>query len=66
MYLGHIIFLIGLAVAFWSWFALLVVIARAIWFHGRVLHDEARLQQLFGADYAAYQGRVKRWIPGLF
>jgi protein-S-isoprenylcysteine O-methyltransferase Ste14 len=66
MYLGHIIFLIGLAIAFRSWFALILLVARAAWFHCRVLHDERRLQAAFGADYNAYRARVKRWIPGVF
>jgi protein-S-isoprenylcysteine O-methyltransferase Ste14 len=66
MYLGHIIFLIGLAIAFWSWFALILFAARAAWFHCRVLNDERRLQAAFGADYDAYRARVKRWIPGVF
>jgi protein-S-isoprenylcysteine O-methyltransferase Ste14 len=65
MYLGHIIFLFGLALTFWSWFGLIVLAARAYWFHRRVLHDEARLEKLFGADYTAYRARVKRWIPGV-
>jgi protein-S-isoprenylcysteine O-methyltransferase Ste14 len=65
MYLGHIIFLIGLAITFWSWFALILLAARAVWFHCRVLHDEKRLQAAFGADYDGYRARVKRWIPYL-
>ena len=66
MYLGHLIFLTGLAIAFWSWFALILLAARAVWFHCRVLGDEARLSEIFGADYDAYRARVKRWIPGIF
>ena len=65
MYLGHLIFLLGLALTFWSWFALIILVARAAWFHGRVLQDEARLERLFGAEYADYRARVRRWIPGL-
>lgn len=65
MYLGHLIFMLGLAVTFWSWFALILFAARAVWFHRRVLHDEARLQAKFGAPYAAYRSQVKRWIPGM-
>ena len=65
MYLGHLIFMLGLALTFWSWFALILLAARALWFHRRVLHDEARLEQIFGAEYARYHARVKRWIPGL-
>jgi protein-S-isoprenylcysteine O-methyltransferase Ste14 len=63
MYLGHLIFLTGLAITFWSWFALILLAARAVWFHLRVLQDESRLREIFGADYDAYRARVKRWIP---
>ena len=65
MYLGHLICLLGLALTFWSWFALILFAARAIWFHGRVLRDERRLAEQFGGDYAAYRRRVWRWIPGV-
>jgi protein-S-isoprenylcysteine O-methyltransferase Ste14 len=63
MYLGHLIFLVGLAITFWSWFALILLAARAAWFHFRVLTDEARLSKTFGGEYDAYRARVKRWIP---
>ena len=66
MYLGHIIFLVGLAITFWSWFALILLAARAVWFQLRVLHDEQRLHTEFGADYDAYRARVRRWIPYVF
>ena len=65
MYLGHLIFLTGLAVTFWSWVALIILILRAIWFQRRVLHDEERLEKIFGAEYTDYRARVKRWIPGV-
>ncbi len=63
MYLGHLIFLLGLALTLWSWFALIVLAGRAVWFHLRVLRDEARLERIFGTEYDAYRARVKRWIP---
>ena len=66
MYLGHLIFMLGLALTFWSWFALVLFALRAAWFQYRVLGDEARLAQKFGADYLAYCKQVKRWIPGVF
>jgi protein-S-isoprenylcysteine O-methyltransferase Ste14 len=66
MYLGHLIFLLGLAITLWSWVALIVLAGRALWFHRRVLRDEVRLETIFGAEYAAYRARVKRWIPGVF
>src|SRR5215469_3729594 len=65
MYLGHLIFIAGLAIFFWSWFALIVLVLRALWFQRRVLHDEARLEKMFGAKYSTYRAQVKRWIPGL-
>jgi protein-S-isoprenylcysteine O-methyltransferase Ste14 len=65
MYLAHLIFLLGLAVTFWSWLALILFAVSAIWFHRRALDDEARLRALFGAQYENYQARVKRWIPGV-
>jgi protein-S-isoprenylcysteine O-methyltransferase Ste14 len=65
MYLGHLIFMAGLAITFQSRFALVLLIARAVWFHGRVLKDERRLAGRFGAPYLDYCRRVKRWIPGV-
>jgi protein-S-isoprenylcysteine O-methyltransferase Ste14 len=52
-------------VTFWAWVALIIFALRAIWFQRRVLHDEERLEKIFGAEYTAYRGRVKRWIPGV-
>jgi protein-S-isoprenylcysteine O-methyltransferase Ste14 len=63
MYLGHLIFMLGLAVTFWSWAALLLLAFHIFWFHQRVLDDEKRLTKMFGAQYTDYQRRVKRWIP---
>jgi protein-S-isoprenylcysteine O-methyltransferase Ste14 len=66
MYLGHIIFLTGLALTLNSLFAALLTVATAVWFHFRVLRDEQRLVQRFGEPYVAYLGKAKRWLPGLF
>jgi protein-S-isoprenylcysteine O-methyltransferase Ste14 len=65
MYLGHIIFMLGLAVTFRSWLALAILALRAIWFHRRVVADESRLTARFGAEYTEYMRRVKRWVPGV-
>jgi len=65
MYLGHLIFLVGLAVVLRSWIALAVFVLHAAWFDRRVREDEARLTQLFGDAYRDYCRRVKRWIPGV-
>ena len=66
MYLGHIIFLTGLALTLKSWLAALMTLIVAIWFHLRVLADEKNLARVLGAPYIAYTQHVKRWIPGLF
>ncbi len=66
MYLGHLIFMAGLAITFWSLAALALLAFHIIWFQRRVTGDEAHLKVLFGPGYADYARRVKRWIPGLF
>ncbi len=65
MYLGHIIFLIGLTLSLQSVLGTLLTVGVAVWFHMRVRRDERRLVEMFGEPYRAYCRRVKRWIPGL-
>jgi len=65
MYLGHLIFLAGLAFALDSWLATALFVFHVVWFDRRVRDDEARLAALFGDPYREYLARVKRWIPGL-
>jgi len=66
MYLGHLIFMLGLALVFRSWPAAALFAFHVVWFNRRVVADEARLEMLFGAAYLNYKKRVKRWIPGAF
>lgn len=66
MYLGHIIFLTGLTLTLRSFFAMLLTVATAIWFHFRVLNDEKELARRFGDLYLEYTSMTKRWIPGIF
>ena len=65
MYLGHILFLLGLTLTLQSWFAALITAATAVWFHFRVRRDEKRLRERFGEPYEEYSARVRRWIPRL-
>jgi protein-S-isoprenylcysteine O-methyltransferase Ste14 len=65
MYLGHLIFLAGLALTLRSELAAALFVASLVYFHVRVKKDEKRLRALFGEAYGAYCGRVKRWIPGV-
>jgi protein-S-isoprenylcysteine O-methyltransferase Ste14 len=66
MYLGHIIYLIGLSLTLQSWFATAITIAVALWFHARVRGDERKLAEQLGQPYIEYTESVKRWVPGLF
>jgi len=66
MYLGHIIFLLGLTLSLQSALTAVITIATVVWFQWRVMHDEKRLRERFGQPYVDYSGRVKRWIPFLF
>ena len=66
MYLGHVIFLVGLALFARSRLALLLAAGVAWWFDQRVRADEERLAHLFGDQYVYYRSTVARWIPGIF
>ena len=65
MYLGHLIFMLGLAITFSSWLGVALLVFHAGWFHVRVLRDEERLESRFGESYRTYKAHVKRWIPGV-
>jgi hypothetical protein len=65
MYLGHLIFLAGLALTLRSELAAAIFAASLVYFHVRVKKDEKRLRETFGAPYADYCARVKRWVPGV-
>jgi hypothetical protein len=65
MYLGHIIFLTGLALIVRSKLAVAIAAATAFWFNERVAADEKRLVRQFGEPYREYLSRVPRWLPGM-
>ena len=65
MYLGHIIFLLGLTLSLRSELSSLITVLTAVWFHIRVQRDEERLSERFGQPYLDYTARVRRWIPGI-
>jgi protein-S-isoprenylcysteine O-methyltransferase Ste14 len=62
MYLGHLIFMVGLALSTGSTLAWAILAANLPWFQSRVVYDEQRLLEKFGADYEAYCRRVRRWL----
>jgi protein-S-isoprenylcysteine O-methyltransferase Ste14 len=65
MYLGHLIFMAGLAITFWSLAALALLMVHLPWYQRRVRGDEAHLTAMFGQEFIDYTTRVKRWIPGV-
>ena len=62
MYLGHMIWMVGLVLVTRSPLAVLVAAIRIPWYDARAAEDERRLEERFGAEYAAYRDRVPRWI----
>ena len=66
MYLGHLIFLAGLALTLRSFVGLAVLLVHMAWFDRHARADEVRLAELFGDPYREYCRRVKRWIPGVY
>jgi len=65
MYLGHLIYALGVVLAFRSPVAAMLAASRVLYFQMRVLRDEERLEKLFGGEYREYREKIKRWIPGL-
>jgi hypothetical protein len=61
MYSGHLIFMLGLAITFASWSAVMLLAFHVWWFNQRVLEDEAHMRRLFGVEYETYSERVHRW-----
>lgn len=66
MYLGHVVYMLGVVLALGSPAGALALMLRALWFHRRVRRDEERMARLFGPDYERYRARVSRWLPGVF
>lgn len=62
MYLGHIVYLVGLTLVTRSPLALVIAAIRIPWYDRRAAEDETRLGETFGAGYAAYRDRVPRWV----
>lgn len=65
MYLGHVIYMLGVVLVLGSPAGAVALLLRALWFHRRVLGDEQRMARLFGPEYERYHARVSRWLPGL-
>jgi protein-S-isoprenylcysteine O-methyltransferase Ste14 len=63
MYLGLLLTLMGWAVFLASPFAVLWVVVYVVYItRFQIIPEERVLSSLFGADYEAYKGRVRRWL----
>ena len=62
MYLGHMVFLGGLAMVTRSPFAAALLTTLVPWYDDRAARDERRLEEAFGEEYVAYRDRVPRWL----
>ena len=61
MYVGHLIFMAGLAVTFTSPWGVALLLFHAWWFHQRIVNDENHMYQVFGESFANYTRHVRRW-----
>jgi protein-S-isoprenylcysteine O-methyltransferase Ste14 len=67
IYVALFLFMVALSIAFGHSERLLFAVpihAFGTWF--RIVREERLLRDMFGADYDAYAGRVKRFVPGVF
>jgi protein-S-isoprenylcysteine O-methyltransferase Ste14 len=63
IYLGMIVGLVGLAIAFDSLWLLVAVMPFALVIrYGVVAREEAYLERKFGDVYGPYRSRVRRWL----
>lgn len=63
MYLGFLVALLGWAVFLVNPLNLLWVVAFALYIaRFQIVPQERVLASLFGSEYAAYRGRVRRWV----
>src|SRR5262249_54734758 len=63
IYLGMVLGLIGLAIAFDSLWLLITLVPFALVIrYGVIAREEAYLERKFGEVYLAYKSRVRRWL----
>jgi protein-S-isoprenylcysteine O-methyltransferase Ste14 len=63
MYLGHLLFLAGVALATGSPVAVAGLLYQWRRLSRRVAIDEERIERIFGDQFREYRGRVPRWVP---
>jgi len=63
MYLSLLLYLLAWAVYLSNWLALLFVPVFVLYINQfQIKPEERALSSLFGLEYAAYKGRVRRWL----
>jgi protein-S-isoprenylcysteine O-methyltransferase Ste14 len=65
LYLGSIVFYIGLAVSTLSLLSVLVVIAIFAFYDYIASYEEKLMEATFGADYMTYKEKTGKWAPKL-
>ncbi len=65
MYLGAILFYLGITVLMYSLPLFITFLAIFIFYNFIARHEEKLLLNQFGDDYADYMKKVRRWIPYL-
>ena len=63
MYLGALLFYLGITVLMLSLPLFIIFIAAFIFYNWIARYEEKLLLNQFGDDYANYMKRVRRWIP---
>jgi protein-S-isoprenylcysteine O-methyltransferase Ste14 len=63
MYVGLFFLLCAWAAFLWSWWALLGPVTFAAYINRfQIAPEEKALSAIFGAEYTAYQAKVRRWL----
>jgi protein-S-isoprenylcysteine O-methyltransferase Ste14 len=62
MYLGHLVFLVGLVITTRSPVAAACLVWQYVRLSDRVRIDEERLERRFGEQFRAYLTRAPRWV----
>jgi len=65
LYLGILLVCLGFLLAVPSIFALTIWITFFLIYDKMATYEETDLKRILGADYAAYQQRVPKWLPRL-
>jgi protein-S-isoprenylcysteine O-methyltransferase Ste14 len=63
VYLGSILFYLGLLALTLSLFTAVVFIAIVVFYHYIALYEEKLLLEKYGSEYEEYMKRVSMWIP---